>query len=340
MPRNGAGTYSLPGTYPAVPGETILATQHNDPLEDLEQDANTARPLVAGGTGASTAIAANDALNTTSVNLASSATVDLSTATGTVVNITGTTTITALGTVSSGSERVLVFAGILTLTHNATSLILPGAANITTAAGDTATMRSKGSGNWVCVSYQRASGLAVAVTAIPDASETVKGIVELATDAEAQTGTDTARAITAANLQAVTATETRKGVAELATAAEVTTGTDTARVPSVSTMGSHKGMAKAWVYFDASTGTPVVGGSFNVTSITDNGVGDYTINFTTALANANYSVAGSAYTTSGGVRTHAIGVSARLTTSVRIRVLSAGSDTGVDATDINVMVMG
>lgn len=158
MPRNGAGIYGLPGTYEAISGETILTTQHNDPLEDLEQDANTVRPIVAGGTGAATAIAANDALNTTSVNLASSATVDLSTATGTVVNITGTTTITALGTVSSGAKRVLVFAGILTLTHNATSLILPGAANITTAAGDVATMRSKGSGNWVCVSYQRASG--------------------------------------------------------------------------------------------------------------------------------------------------------------------------------------
>ncbi|TJU85568.1 MAG: hypothetical protein E5Y10_24390 [Mesorhizobium sp.] len=191
MPRNGAGTYSLPGTYEAISGETILATQHNDPLEDLQQDANTVRPIVAGGTGAATAIAANDALNTTSVNLASSATVDLSTATGTVVNITGTTTITALGTVSSGSERVLVFAGILTLTHNATSLILPGAANVTTAAGDIATMRSKGSGNWVCVSYQQASGI---------------GGVEIATDPEVQTGTNATKAVSPAGLTSKEAT--------------------------------------------------------------------------------------------------------------------------------------
>ena len=55
------------------------------------------------------------------------------------------------------------------------------------------------------------------------------GLLELATDGEAQTGTDTARAITAANLQAVTGTETRKGVLELATNAEAVTGTDTAR---------------------------------------------------------------------------------------------------------------
>ena len=64
----------------------------------------------------------------------------------------------------------------------------------------------------------------------PDsASASAAGIVELATDAEAQTGTDTARAITAANLQAVTGTETRKGVLELATTGEASTGTDTTR---------------------------------------------------------------------------------------------------------------
>lgn len=162
MPRSGPGVYTLPGTYEAVSGETILAAQHNDPLEDLQQDANTARPIVAGGTGQDTAVEANDALNTTSNNMASASTVDLSAATGKTVNITGTTTITALGTVASGAERDLIFAGILTLTHNATSLILPGAANITTAAGDVARMKSKGSGNWVCVGYQRASGAPLA----------------------------------------------------------------------------------------------------------------------------------------------------------------------------------
>lgn len=74
------------------------------------------------------------------------------------------------------------------------------------------------------------NGLADPTPLISAASETVAGKVELATDTEAQTGTDTARAITPANLQSVTATATRKGVAELATDAEAITGTDTARV--------------------------------------------------------------------------------------------------------------
>jgi hypothetical protein len=48
------------------------------------------------------------------------------------------------------------------------------------------------------------------------------------------------------------------------------------------------GAAKAWVNFNG-TGTVAIRASLNVTSITDNGVGDYTANFTTALADANYS---------------------------------------------------
>lgn len=54
MARNGGGVYSLPAIYEAVPGDTILATQHNTPLEDIEADLNIARPVVAGGTGGTT----------------------------------------------------------------------------------------------------------------------------------------------------------------------------------------------------------------------------------------------------------------------------------------------
>ena len=46
---------------------------------------------------------------------------------------------------------------------------------------------------------------------------------------------------------------------------------------------------KAWVNFNG-TGTVAIRASYNVSSITDNGTGNYTANFTTALADANYSV--------------------------------------------------
>lgn len=58
MPRNGSGVYGLPAAYLATTGTTITATQHNVPLTDIEADLNAARPIGAGGTGASTASAA------------------------------------------------------------------------------------------------------------------------------------------------------------------------------------------------------------------------------------------------------------------------------------------
>jgi hypothetical protein len=47
-------------------------------------------------------------------------------------------------------------------------------------------------------------------------------------------------------------------------------------------------MCRAWVNFNG-TGTVAIRASGNVTSITDNGTGDYTVNFTTAMSDANYS---------------------------------------------------
>lgn len=61
------------------------------------------------------------------------------------------------------------------------------------------------------------------------ATETNAGMVELATDAESQTGTDAQRAVTPFGLASVTATETRRGLVELATTAEAVEGLDTDR---------------------------------------------------------------------------------------------------------------
>jgi hypothetical protein len=81
-------------------------------------------------------------------------------------NITGTTTITDIdfGTDKAGRKAVLKFAGVLTLTHSGSTLILPTGANIVTAAGDTATFISEGSDVVRCVGYQRADGTALAAS--------------------------------------------------------------------------------------------------------------------------------------------------------------------------------
>jgi hypothetical protein len=87
--------------------------------------------------------------------------VNIGAAAANYLTVTGTTTITAFDTVQAGTERTLEFAAALTLT-NGGALILPTGANITTAAGDTAIFRSEGTGNWRCISYQRADGSALA----------------------------------------------------------------------------------------------------------------------------------------------------------------------------------
>lgn len=94
--------------------------------------------------------------------VASATLTDIGAATSEVVAISGTTTITGLGSIVAGVRRTVRFTGALLLTHNATSLILPGGASITTALNDTAEFLSLGSGNWLCLCYSLANGKMVA----------------------------------------------------------------------------------------------------------------------------------------------------------------------------------
>lgn len=74
---------------------------------------------------------------------------------GNYFDITGTTAITSIATKGVGTAVRLHFDAALTLTHNATDLVLPGGANITTAAGDEAEFVEYATGDWRCVSYSR-----------------------------------------------------------------------------------------------------------------------------------------------------------------------------------------
>lgn len=99
-------------------------------------------------------------------DIASAATTDLGAVDGLFHDITGTTTITGFGTIRAGIWKVLKFEGALTLTHNATSLIIPGGANITTADGDMLMATSEGSGNWRVNWYVRSNGRPVIGTVL------------------------------------------------------------------------------------------------------------------------------------------------------------------------------
>jgi len=100
--------------------------------------------------------------------MASAATVDLGASAASAITISGTTTITSLGSSAViGTAKFIRFSGALTLTHNATSLILPSGADIATASGDQAIAINLGGGNWSIWSYSRTTGLPVANQAVP-----------------------------------------------------------------------------------------------------------------------------------------------------------------------------
>ena len=141
----------------------------------------TALPLATDFTGASvtegqfkTAITSFrdhvNEFNLKGASIASSATTDIGAATSEFVDITGTTAITAFGTVAAGTKRVLRFTGSLTITHNATSLICPNSVDLITAANDVVELRSLGSGNWIVTDVNRPRIKTAAVSFTRDTS--------------------------------------------------------------------------------------------------------------------------------------------------------------------------
>lgn len=176
-------------------------------------------------------------------------------------NVTGTTTITDIdfATDKAGRKVWLKFAGALTLTHNSTTLILPGGANITTAAGDTACFVSEGSDNVRCLTYHRAVGGA--------------------TQAQQEAGTDASSPVT----------------------------------PSVQQY--HPSAIKVFAFITYSGSTPTLVTSYNMTSITDTGVGRCTATFDRDFSSANWS----------GQLTNNTGASGEEGDGLFIRSMAAGS---------------
>jgi hypothetical protein len=119
-------------------------------------------------------------------DIASASTINLTTATGNLVDVTGTTTITAI-TLAQGAERWVRFTGALTLTNGA-SLVLLGGANIVTAAGDYACFRGYAAGVVRMTAFFRAAALPALANAI---QQWTKPQVSQATDTNNQSGSVT-----------------------------------------------------------------------------------------------------------------------------------------------------
>ena len=96
------------------------------------------------------------------------------------------------------------------------------------------------------------------------------------------------------------------GGATYGTSGQVLTSGGASAAPSWQDAGGGAGTLKAWVNFNG-TGTVAIRASGNVSSITDNGVGSYTVNFTTALADANYAAFVNVFPETSGVSAQGAG---------------------------------
>ena len=106
-------------------------------------------------------------------------------------------------------------------------------------------------------------------------------------------------------------------------------------------------LCRAWCNFNGTSSTPITPrASFNVGSITKNGTGDYTLNFTTALSDANYSVAGLTIGNSVGNTTRTViiagveatGANLKSTTQLRIQTGQTTATVLSDMAEINISI--
>ena len=234
MPRNGSGGYQAPANSwnPAFNGAAAQTADWQAVLDDvvaaiqgsLAADGQTPAtgPLNINNqrlTSVGAPTVAGDALRRQQIskgaNIASAATISIP-AEGILFDVTGTTTITQINDTFPGRTVLLRFADAVTLTHSA-NIVLPNAANYTTAAGDFVSMTNSAPGVWALaapsaktIKYDN-TGTGLTATTVQaalseiwaQATTTKRGTVELATDAEAEGMTDTDRALVPANLAAI-----------------------------------------------------------------------------------------------------------------------------------------
>lgn len=216
----GAKTFTTQASKSFVAGMNIMVADNAAPTTNYMFGMVTSysgttliidvKQIAGSGTLASWTISLSGPLNigvfneVKGANIASAGTIDLDIASGNLVHVTGTTTITAI-TLSSGRERTVVFDGVLILTHHATTLILPGGENITTAAGDSMIVRGDGSGNVRVISYTKASGLPV-IDRLGGGASTAVDLVLTSSSAGAHTITPTTynQSITLPNATTIT----------------------------------------------------------------------------------------------------------------------------------------
>lgn len=307
MSYNGSGTFQINTTgQPVITGTVISSTAFNSLTADLAtglstaitkdgQTATTARIPFAAGIN-STLV--TDSTNTTTgsiitaggVGIAKALNVGTSVTIGTTLGVTGVatfsaqpifSTLTASKPVFTDASKGFVSTGTLAPDQGGTGVANNVASTLTISGNFATTLTVAGAYNYT----------------LPAASGT---LVNLASAQTLTNKTLTAPVISSivntGTLTLPTSTDTLVGKATTDTLTNKTLTSPTLTTPNIDSaqFATVSGTApiypcRAWVNFNG-TGTPAIRGSGNVSSLTDNGAGDYTVNFTTAMSDINYSV--------------------------------------------------
>jgi hypothetical protein len=144
-------------------------------------------------------------------------------------------------------------------------------------------------------------------------------------------------------LQTITPSDLTVSAAKIQTSAVTTDKIADANITAAKLNGAQSGSApiyaaRAWVNFNG-TGTVAIRASGNVSSITDNGTGDYTVNFTTAMADANYAVVSQIdwQNTAFGATLRANWIVSQATGNSRLRTGLMASAPGITAEDQSII---
>jgi hypothetical protein len=338
MSRNGSGTYTLPAGNPVVTGTTISTSWANNTLNDIA--ATLTDSVAADG---QTPMTGDLDLNSNKiVNLAPAAfagdAVEYSqfvSATSTTVAITGgTINGTSIGetTRSSGKFTTLNANSTLGVTGAAT---LSSTLDVTGAATFAANSQFNGTG---------ALKLPVGTTA--QQPTPALGMVRYNSTLNQYEGyINSAWAGLGGSAGGSNTQVQYNNSGALAGSSNFTFNGTTLSFPSISdgtnttsTTNCIRGSAKSWVNFNG-IGTVSIRDSYNVSSITDNGVGIYTVNFATAFANANYAAVCQADEDSGSNR--ALGLTSVYTAAgVQVSNEDKSLAFGVSRTDSFIVTVG